>query len=137
MSLIRTEITLANAAEASLALHKRIKWEDVHMVKVIALVDTGASTLVISEALKNKLGLAIETYKVSTLADGSVRKTEVTEPVKIQWKNRDAVCRAFVLPNADEVLLGALPLEEMDLIIHSQKETLVGAHGDDAKFFIY
>jgi len=131
MPIIYTEITLANSCEASLALHRRIKDEDVHRVTVNAIVDTGASSLVISEELKNKLALAVEARNISTLADGSVREIEITEPVKILWKDRVSVCRALVLPNADEVLLGALPLEDMDLIIHPKEEKLIGAHGDE------
>ncbi|MDR1231782.1 MAG: hypothetical protein LBK61_10320, partial [Spirochaetaceae bacterium] len=53
----------------------------------------------------------------------------VTEPVKVHWKNRRAVCEAVVLPDTDEVLLGAIPMEAMDLIVHPAKEEVTGAHG--------
>jgi hypothetical protein len=48
-----------------------------------------------------------------------------------------AVCEAIVLPHADEILLGAIPLEAMDLVIHPLKEELVGAHGDQPLLLIY
>jgi hypothetical protein len=55
----------------------------------------------------------------------------MTEPVKIMWKNRDAVCRAMVLSDSDEILLGVIPLEDMDLIVDPAKRELTGAHGDE------
>ena len=55
----------------------------------------------------------------------------ITQPVDIHWKNRETSCRAMVLPNAKEVLLGAIPLEDMDLIVNPAKLELIGAHGDE------
>jgi hypothetical protein len=49
----------------------------------------------------------------------------------VYWKNRDTICQALVLPDADEILLGAFPMEGMDLIVHPRLEQVVGAHGDE------
>jgi len=54
---------------------------------------------------------------------------ELTGPLETRWKNRRSTCDALVLPNADEIFLGAIPLEAMDLTINPRRE-LVGAHGD-------
>jgi hypothetical protein len=35
-----------------------------------------------------------------------------------------------VLPHADEILLGAIPLEGMDLIVDLRAGAVVGRHGD-------
>jgi hypothetical protein len=43
-------------------------------------------------------------------------------------------CEAVVLPNATEVLLGAIPLEGMDLMVDPVAEKLVGRHGDEALY---
>ena len=57
-------------------------------------------------------------------------------PLEVWWKNRHLVCEALVMPDAPEVLLGALALEHMDLTINPQAEAegfsreLVGVHGD-------
>jgi hypothetical protein len=40
------------------------------------------------------------------------------------------VCEAIVLPHAEETLLGAIPLEAMDLMVHPRTEKVTGAHGD-------
>jgi len=54
----------------------------------------------------------------------------MTDGVEVHWKNRHTLCSALVVPGADEILLGAIPMEGMDLIIHPRKEEIVGAHGD-------
>jgi clan AA aspartic protease len=105
--------------------------EKIRGTTVRALVDTGAGTLVINEAVRRQLGLEIEGMRRAELADGTRQVYQVTEPVKIQWKNRDTVCRALVLPGAEEVLLGAIPLEDMDLIVDPVGQELKGAHGDE------
>jgi len=40
------------------------------------------------------------------------------------------------MPNANNVLLGAIPLEAMDLIINPSKQELIGAHGDKIVYMI-
>ena len=39
--------------------------------------------------------------------------------------------RPWVVPDEDEVLLGVIPLEEMDLIVDPVNRLLIGAHGDE------
>jgi len=38
---------------------------------------------------------------------------------------RKAICTAFVLPGDSEPLLGAIPMEEMDVLIHPKRQELV------------
>jgi hypothetical protein len=54
-----------------------------------------------------------------------------TEPVKIYWEGRNTACPAIIIPGADNILLGAISLEDMDLIVDPQGRQLVGAHGDE------
>jgi len=136
MGLVHAEITLKNAGDVSDVRRGYIKEPEVRETTVTALVDTGAAMLVINEALCQQLGLAVEdTYKAE-LADGSVQTYSLTESVQIQWKDRKAACQAVVVPNANEVLLGAIPLEAMDLIINPLKQELIGAHGDTIVYML-
>ncbi|MDR3342668.1 MAG: hypothetical protein LBT14_07770, partial [Treponema sp.] len=81
-----------------------------------------------------QLGLAIKGLRRSTLANGSREPCKITAPVEVHWKDRDTSCEAIVLPNAAEVLLGAIPLEGMDL--KPVAGELVGAHGDEVLYLI-
>ena len=58
------------------------------------------------------------------LADGSHRECDYVGTVHIHFDNRLASCLALVLPGADEILLGVIPLEEMDVIIDPNTQKL-------------
>ena len=130
MGTVFTEITLKNGSDLVRLQDGKITDKDVRSLTVNALVDTGAMTLVINEDICRKLGLSIEGTRTASLAGGGKASCKVTEPVRIYWKNRDATCRAWVLPGND-ILLGAIPLEEMDLAVDPVNKELYGVHGDE------
>jgi clan AA aspartic protease len=130
MGNVFAEITLKNAVDATLAGNGQIAENDVRTVTLTAIVDTGASTLVINEDIFNKLGLdVVETRKIN-LAGGAKMEGKVTSPVSIQWKDRQVMINAMMLPGGSP-LLGLLPLECMDLMVDPVRQELVGAHGDE------
>jgi predicted aspartyl protease len=137
MSVFKETITLANAGDISAVRNGYISETKIRSVTLDAMPDTGAWTLVINEDTRQKLGLAIEETSVSTLADGKTDTYAVTEGVKIQWKNRSIVLPAVVVPEAKDILLGALPLEAMDLMVDPVHEQLVGVHGDQPLHVLY
>ena len=130
MGLVYAEITLKNAADVSNARRGIIKEQEIRQTTVQAMVDTGASTLVISEAIRQELGVEVEAQDVVTLANDAKEVCKYTEPVAIHWENRHMNTTAMVLPGVHEVLLGAIPLEGMDLVINPSLQALTGAHGD-------
>jgi clan AA aspartic protease len=136
MGIFRTAITLENPFDVALALRGFIKESEVRRLTVDALVDTGAWTLVINEKVRAELGLEVMYESKSEVANGVVETGYVTKPVTIYWEDRDTDCRAFVLSNEPEVLLGALPLEEMDLMVYPNGKKLVGAHGDKPLYIV-
>jgi len=136
MGLVHAEIILRNAGDVTNVKRGYIKEPEIRQTAITAMVDTGAATLVINEAVRRQLGLTIESSYTAELADGSVETYALTEAVEIQWKNRDTVCRAILVPQANEVLIGAIPLEAMDLIINPSKQELVGAHGDTVVYIL-
>jgi clan AA aspartic protease len=134
MGLVYAEITLKNAGDVAIATRGITQEQQVRQTTVNAMVDTGAWTLVINEKTRKQLGLCIQGNRISTLADGSATRYQITEPVLVHWKNRDAVCSAVLLPDANEVLLGAIPLEALDLMVNPVLQEVVGAHGDEAVY---
>jgi clan AA aspartic protease len=130
MGTVYADITLRNAVDAGNALRGTIPEHEVRQTEVSAMVDTGAGTLVIPETVREQLGLAVIGLRNATLANNAKATCKVTEPVEIRWKNRDTTCRALVVPEG-EILLGAIPLEDMDLIVNPVKQELAGAHGDE------
>jgi clan AA aspartic protease len=134
MGMVKTEITIKNAVDVGIAELGYITDEQVRSLTVEALADTGAWTLVIDEGTCQKLGLKLRGPEPGVLADGSTIVYQITDGVEVHWKNRHTICPALVVPGADEILFGALPMEGMDLIVHPRKEEVVGAHGDTALY---
>ncbi|MDR3343506.1 MAG: hypothetical protein LBT14_12120 [Treponema sp.] len=130
MGEVVEKITLVNAGDAINVRRGIIKESDVRQVMVDAIVDTGTRPLVITEALRQQLGLEIERDESVFLAGKVPQKCVVAEAVDIRWKDRYTSSRPIVLPDGDETLLGVIPLEAMDLMVNPVERCLVGAHGD-------
>ncbi|MDR1985824.1 MAG: clan AA aspartic protease [Treponema sp.] len=131
MGTVYTEITLKNAGDVSEFQRGHVSEQEVRTTTVQALVDTGAGSLVISEPVREKLGLTVKGLRSAALANGGREVCRLTEPVEIRWKDRYTTCHALVLPGVEEVLLGAIPLEDMDLLVDPARQELTGAHGDE------
>ena len=134
MGMIKAEITLKNVHDQAGLREGRLKEQEVRSVTVNSVVDTGAASLVIDEELRQKLGLGITEEKVMKLADGGRVACKITEAVDIWWKDRHWACPAVVLPKVETVLLGAIPLEGMDLMINPKTQELAGVHGDVVEY---
>jgi predicted aspartyl protease len=130
MGLIHAEITLKNAGDVTNVQRGFLKEPEIRETVVQAVVDTGAMTLVINEQLRQQLGLGIVGSKVATLANNVKETVKIAEPVDVHWKNRSMTCRPWVV-GSGRVLLGAIPLENMDLIVDPSAQELVGAHGEE------
>jgi len=134
MGTVYADITLKNVVDEGNARNGLIREDEVRSITVKAVVDTGASTIVINEEQRQKLGLAKIKERRARLADGNRVPCWRTEAVNIYWEDRGCSCDAVVIPQAGKVLLGAIPLEGMDLIIHPKTQELVGAHGDEVEY---
>jgi clan AA aspartic protease len=84
-------------------------------VAVKALADTGALMLCLPEHLAIQLELETESTREVTVADGRSMKVPYAGPVKVAFENR--LCFVGALVMGDEVLLGAVPMADMDLVL--------------------
>ena len=89
---------------------------EIESVDAKALVDTGTLFLCIPEHIAIQLKLTEFEKREVTIADGSKKLVPYVGPIKINYENRMCLTGALVL--GDMVLLGAIPIEDMDLIIH-------------------
>jgi clan AA aspartic protease len=137
MGQVMTEITLVNAEDEVRAKDGTISMDKIREETVQAVVDTGAMRLVITEELFKKLGLVHTRDLSANLADGRKLPCKVTSDVRIYCNNRRTVVNAMVIPGAEKVLLGVIPLEDMDLMVDPCNQTLVGVHGDEEVCVVY
>lgn len=105
MGLIYADIKLSNPYSPELI-----------PLQVKTLVDTVALFLCIPEHIAIQLKLKEFEKREVTIADGSKKLVPYVGPVKINFENRMCFTGALVL--GESVLLGAIPIEDMDLVIH-------------------
>ena len=91
-------------------------------VEVSALADAGSVFLCIPQHVCLQLGLDVLQLREVKLADGSCVSVPYVGPVLVQFKNRTGVMGALVL--GDQVLLGAIPMEDMDLVVNPRDRTV-------------
>jgi clan AA aspartic protease len=111
MGLIYTDIGLSNPRNSNL-----------QPVQVRALVDTGAITLCIPEHVAVQLDLEESEKREVTTADGKHIAVPYVGPIQIRFGNRTCFTGALVL--GDSVLMGAVPLEDMDLVINPRMQSI-------------
>ena len=111
MGLVNARIILRNAKNPAL-----------EPVEVEALADSGAVHLCIPEHVRLQLKLESQDKKEVTLADGSKRLVPYVGPLEIRFKTRVGFAGALVM--GDQVLLGAIPMEDMDLVILPKERRL-------------
>jgi clan AA aspartic protease len=133
---VTATLTLLNTGDVGKALDGLIQETEVRQTTVTAIADTGSTFLVINEALRAQLGLQIKRSGSIGLAGGKRSVCAYTEPVTIRWQDRETECRAAVLPDGKEILLGVIPLEGMDLMVNPSARCLQGAHGDEMVFML-
>jgi clan AA aspartic protease len=95
---------------------------ELDAVTVNALADSGAVHLCIPEHVRIQLKLEAVDSKEVTLADGTRTVVPYVGPVEVRFKNRVGFAGALVM--GDQVLLGAIPMEDMDLVVVPRTRTI-------------
>lgn len=95
---------------------------NLETVKVKALADTGALMLCIPEHIALQLKLETETLREVSVADGRKMNVPYVGPIKVSFGKRFCYVGGLVL--GDEVLLGAVPMEDMDLVVNPGKREI-------------
>ena len=88
----------------------------------MALADSGALHLCIPDHVRIQLKLDAIDSKEVTLAHGTKKVVQYVGPIELRFKNRVGFAGALVL--GDQVLLGAIPMEDMDLVVIPKTRTL-------------
>jgi len=116
---------LINGEDLALARRHIIGEEKVRSYPLNILVDSGAYYLCINETIQEQLGLPVVEHRKGQLADGSIVSFDVAGPVEIRFKNRRCNVDAMILKGDAEPLLGSIPMEDMDVLIHPLRQELI------------
>jgi clan AA aspartic protease len=111
MGHVFAEIELANPRRA-----------DYDPIKVRALADTEALMLCIPEHIATQLNFETESLREVSVADGRKAQVPYVGPIKVTFGKRFCYVGALVI--GDEVLLGAVPMEDMDLVVSPGRRSI-------------
>jgi clan AA aspartic protease len=111
MGLVYAPFVLRNPREA-----------DLLPIHVNALVDTGAAVMCIPEHVAIQLHCETIDHREVTLADGSQKLYPYVGPIEVRFDGRGCFTGAMVL--GDEIIIGSIPLEDMDLVINPLRRTV-------------
>jgi clan AA aspartic protease len=129
---VMTKLTLWNNTDLDLVARGMMKPEDVRTETVEALVDTGATQLVLPLDLCRRLGFSTLKPATVRLADGKVQEIPHAGSIRLSILGREMECDALVMPPGTRALIGQVQLEVLDLIVdaRSQEVRANPAHPD-------
>ena len=119
-----TKLTLENVVDRGNAATGLIRPDQVRRVEVEALVDTGATTLVLPADIAEKLGVTFRDRKTAVMADGSLSEVARVTGLYIEILGRDMTGDALVVPAGATPLIGQVQLEMLDLIVDPRSQEI-------------
>jgi len=125
MGLVYAEIELINAGDLELARRYYIGEDEIKRMWVTGLVDTGSYMLCINESIQAQMQFPVMEKCIGQMSNGDRIECDVVSQVEVRFKNRRTICNAMVLLGDSEVLIGAIPLEDMDVLIHPLRQELI------------
>lgn len=117
-------IQLANNHDEEDVKCGRRRPHEVRTLQVQALVDTGATMLVLPADVVGRLGLFPDGYRKVRYADGRIRELPWVSNIRIVILGRETVTNALVEDAGTTPLVGQIPLEELDLIVDPKSREL-------------
>ena len=117
MGKVMTKLSLWNNTDLDMVDRGLIAREAVRMEEIDALVDTGATMLVLPIDVCERLGLTVLDTRKVRLADGSVREIPHVGGLRLSILGRQMVCDVLAMPVGTTPLIGQIPLEALDLIV--------------------
>ena len=115
MGMVYANIELLNGGDVELNRRQYIEEGEIRKIEINMMVNTGAIMLTINEEIREALGLKIIDHRTSQMADGTRIELPVAGSIEVRYAGRFCTTNALVLLDDNEPLLGAIPMEEMDL----------------------
>jgi predicted aspartyl protease len=110
--------------------------EQVRRQVISGVVDCGAAKLVLPADVAKQLGLRLTDPITVRYADGRKARRRVAEGAYVELLGRRGIFNAIVEPKRETALIGAIVLEDLDLLVDSLHERLVPRDPSGAVFEI-
>lgn len=128
----RTMVTFDVASNDDLVLESNgyKKPEDVRRLSINGIVDTGATKLVVSRKVAEALGLTMKGQATVKYADSRKAVRDIMGDIEVTIMGRKGRFTAVIEEDRPDALIGAIVLEELDLLVDSAKHCLVPRQSD-------
>jgi predicted aspartyl protease len=124
MGLVVVEFSVANNVDVAKAAEGSLPPDQVRQVQVKGMVDTGANWLVLPQAVATELGLPPTKPMLVRFGDGRLEFRDVVEQAWVEIFDRHGTFRAIVEPHRPDALIGAIVLEDLDLLVDGSNQML-------------
>ncbi len=123
MGEVKVKIKIINATDEGLFRRGKLAKDRIRSVEVEAVIDTGATTCVLTPEIAQRLGLEIIRQERAFYANEYGENVDIAEPVIFEFMTRRCAEEPFVMGN--EVLIGQIPLERMDLVVDCNRQQVI------------
>jgi len=96
----------------------------VRSIEIHALVDTGATMLILPADVVATLGVPVINHRKVRYANGAVAEVPMVGGIRIRILGRDTIVNALVEKEGTTALIGQIPLEELDLLVDPKSREL-------------
>jgi predicted aspartyl protease len=125
MGRFSVEIEVANNDDLALVRRGALPKAQVRRRRILAVVDSGATKLVLPASLVKDLGLPRGDKIRVRYADGRTAQRRGAEAAYVELLGRHGTFTAVVEPKRKTALLGAIVLEDLDLLVDCPNERVV------------
>ena len=116
MGRVEVEVALANFGEIAIARNNPASAPHRKLI-LQGVVDTGATRLVLPAKAVHDLDLRPAGTTTVRYGDHRLAQREMVKEVWLSIMGREGIFSAIVEPGRDTVLIGAIVLEELDLLV--------------------
>jgi len=124
MGKVMEKITLTNSYDEEKVESGYWRPEQVRSIEIEALVDTGATMLILPADVVARLGLKEQGRRKVVYANGKDDEIPWIGGVRLTILGREMIASALVVPAGATALIGQIPLEELDLIVDPKSHAL-------------
>ena len=125
MGRFAVEVELSNSDDMAQVRRGAMQPNQIRRTKIRGVVDSGAARLVIPDSVVQQLGLEVSDTAKVRYADGHTGQRGIAQNVHLAYGGRGGVFSAIVEPARDSILIGAIVLEDLDLLVDCANQRLV------------
>jgi hypothetical protein len=125
MGRFSVEFQISNYVDIGMARRGLLPPDKVRRQTITGVVDPGAVKLVLPEAVVKELGLDLSRKIQVRYADRRTSKRWQAEGAYLELLGRQGFFDAIVEPNRKTALIGAIVLEDLDLLVDRTRQCLI------------